>query len=167
MPLLEVVAHRVAWGLLSVALWVSVRGRWREALAVASRPRTVLVLAGTAVLIAVNWLVFIWLSTVGLIQYISPSCQFLVAVLLFREPFAAAHAATFACIWVALALLGWDLRRGLAAASATAAALAEAPPCAVGRDRGGANGRPASCRAGAGTPPGGREAGRRCGGPGA
>jgi chloramphenicol-sensitive protein RarD len=273
-PALEVVAHRVTWGLLSVALWVSLRGRWREVFAVAARPRTVLLLVGTAVLIAVNWLVFIWavlngrvmesslgyfinplvnvllgvlvlrerlggvqraavglaaagvavltlgygrfpwialllavtfalyglgrklvaadaltgllietallapfaagyllllgargsgalgargpvidtllvmagavtalplvlfahgarrlpLSTVGLIQYISPSCQFLLAVLLFREPFTAAHAATFACIWLALALLAWDLRRTLAAANTAAATLAEAPP---------------------------------------
>ena len=56
------------------------------------------------------------LSTVGLIQYISPSCQFLLAVLLYREPFTAVHAATFACIWAALALLTWDIRARLAAA---------------------------------------------------
>jgi chloramphenicol-sensitive protein RarD len=50
------------------------------------------------------------LSTIGMIQYISPSCQFLLAVLLYREPFTPAHATTFACIWAALALLAWDLR---------------------------------------------------------
>jgi len=55
------------------------------------------------------------LSTVGMIQYISPSCQFLLAVLLYREPFTAAHAVAFACIWMALALLTWDLRSRLLA----------------------------------------------------
>jgi len=53
------------------------------------------------------------LSTLGLIQYLSPSIQFLLAVLLFREPFTRSHAAAFACIWSALALLTWDLRRRL------------------------------------------------------
>ena len=53
------------------------------------------------------------LSTLGLLQYLSPSIQFLLAVLVFREPFTAAHAATFACIWAALGVLTWDLRRRL------------------------------------------------------
>ena len=53
------------------------------------------------------------LSTVGLLQYLSPSIQFLLAVLVYREPFTAAHAAAFACIWCALAVLTWDLRRRL------------------------------------------------------
>ena len=43
----------------------------------------------------------------------TPSLQFLLAVLLYGEPFTAAHAVSFACIWAALALLTWDLRRRL------------------------------------------------------
>ena len=53
------------------------------------------------------------LSTVGFLQYLSPSLQFLLAVLVFREPFTPAHAAAFAFIWTALAILTWDLRRRL------------------------------------------------------
>jgi chloramphenicol-sensitive protein RarD len=53
------------------------------------------------------------LSTLGLIQYVSPSMQFLLAVVVYGEPFTAAHLVTFACIWAALALLTWDLRRRL------------------------------------------------------
>ncbi len=44
------------------------------------------------------------LSTVGLLQYLNPTLQFGVAVLIFREPFGAYHAVAFALIWVALAL---------------------------------------------------------------
>jgi chloramphenicol-sensitive protein RarD len=258
-PAVEVVAHRTAWGFASVAAWVTLRGRWPDARAVASRPRTLLMLAASAVLIGLNWLLYIWavihdhvveaslgyyinplvnvllgvavlrerlgraqwiavalagagvavltlgygrfpwialglavsfglyglarktvgadpvvgllwetailtpvaivylvflaargagefgggetttsallalggavtavplvlfalgaralpLSTVGLIQYISPSLQFLLAVLLYHEPFTPAHAVTFGCIWAALALLTWDMRRQL------------------------------------------------------
>jgi chloramphenicol-sensitive protein RarD len=258
-PAVEVVAHRTAWGFVAVAAWVTLRGRWADARAIASRPGTIARLAGSAVLIALNWLLYVWavvhdqvveaslgyfinplvnvllgvlvlgehlsraqrvavalaaagvailtlghgrlpwialalaisfglyglarktvgadavvgllwetgllaplavawlvslqargigafgpahpgpsallalggavtavplvlfaqgarslpLSTVGLLQYLSPSIQFLLAVLVFREPFTAAHAATFACIWAALGVLTWDLRRRL------------------------------------------------------
>lgn len=57
------------------------------------------------------------LSTIGLFQYISPSCQFLLAILVYREPFTAAHAVAFGCIWLALALLTRDLLRRRHAAS--------------------------------------------------
>jgi chloramphenicol-sensitive protein RarD len=258
-PALEVVAHRTAWGLVSVAAWVTLRGRWADVRAVASRPGTILRLGGSALLIGLNWLLYIWavihdhvveaslgyfinplvnvllgvlvlrerlgraqwiavalatagvavltawhgrlpwialalavsfglyglarktvgadavvgllwetalltplaagylvvlgregsgafgpsdpgtstllvlagavtavplvlftlgaralpLSTVGLLQYLSPSLQFLLAVLAFREPFTPVQAASFACIWVALAILTGDLRRRL------------------------------------------------------
>jgi chloramphenicol-sensitive protein RarD len=55
------------------------------------------------------------LSTLGMFQYISPTCQFLLAVLLYREPFGAARAVAFSFIWAALAVLTWDLRRRLRA----------------------------------------------------
>ena len=258
-PALEVVAHRMAWGLVAMAAWVTMAARWADARAVAARTRTVVRLAGSGALISVNWLLYIWavihghvvdaslgyfinplvnvvlgvlvlrerlgraqgiavalaaagvavlaiahgrlpwialalalsfglyglarktvgadavtgllwetallaplaagylfllarqgtgafgpsapatslllalggpvtavplvlfalgaralpLSTVGFLQYLSPSIQFLLAVLVFREPFTPVHAATFAFIWAALAILTWDLRRRL------------------------------------------------------
>jgi chloramphenicol-sensitive protein RarD len=51
------------------------------------------------------------LATMGLLQYIAPTCQFLIAVALFREPFTRAHAVAFACIWASLALYTWDALR--------------------------------------------------------
>lgn len=44
------------------------------------------------------------LASVGLFQYLTPTCQLLLAVLAFGEPFTQTHAVTFACIWVGLAL---------------------------------------------------------------
>lgn len=44
------------------------------------------------------------LVTLGLLQYISPTLQFLVAVLVFHEPFGKDHAVAFTCIWGAVAL---------------------------------------------------------------
>ena len=44
------------------------------------------------------------LSTVGLLQYLNPTIQFTIAVLIFGEPLSPAHRFAFACIWVALAI---------------------------------------------------------------
>ncbi|MBF0334417.1 MAG: EamA family transporter RarD [Alphaproteobacteria bacterium] len=51
------------------------------------------------------------LSTLGLMQYVNPTTQMLVAVLAFGEPFASAHMVTFACIWLGLALYSLDAAR--------------------------------------------------------
>lgn len=48
------------------------------------------------------------LSTLGFFQYLSPSIQLLLAVILYREPFTAHHWAAFGCIWAGLALYSWD-----------------------------------------------------------
>jgi len=55
------------------------------------------------------------LTTLGLLQYTSPTIQFLLGVWLFHEPFSAARLLGFVLIWVALALYTFDgwRRRGV------------------------------------------------------
>jgi chloramphenicol-sensitive protein RarD len=48
------------------------------------------------------------LSTIGILQYVAPTLQFLLAVLAYREPFGAAQAVTFVFIWAGLALYTVD-----------------------------------------------------------
>lgn len=43
-------------------------------------------------------------STLGMLQFIAPTLQFLIAVLVYGEPFTTAHAIAFGAIWLALAL---------------------------------------------------------------
>jgi chloramphenicol-sensitive protein RarD len=43
-------------------------------------------------------------ATVGMLQFIAPTVQFLLAVLAYGEPFTRAHAIAFAAIWAAVAL---------------------------------------------------------------
>ena len=43
-------------------------------------------------------------SMLGMLQFIAPTLQFLIAVLLYGEPFTTAHAIAFGAIWAALAL---------------------------------------------------------------
>ncbi len=50
-------------------------------------------------------------STLGFLQYIAPSIQFLLAVLAFHEPFGHAQALCFAAIWTALAIFSVEAIR--------------------------------------------------------
>jgi len=73
-----------------------------------------LLLMGCALVTAIPLLFFtlgarrIYLSTLGLLQYIAPSCMFILAVFLFREPFSSAQVVTFILIWTALAIYSTD-----------------------------------------------------------
>lgn len=60
-------------------------------------------------------------ATLGLLQYITPTIQFALAVVAFGEPLNPALITTFVLIWAGLALLGADLiRRGRPGAAASA-----------------------------------------------
>lgn len=56
------------------------------------------------------------LSTVGLIQYLNPTLQFMVAALVFGEAFTMWHAITLPLIWAALALYYFETKRREASA---------------------------------------------------
>jgi chloramphenicol-sensitive protein RarD len=96
---------------------------------VAAGASTTALLAAAGVVTAVPLIWFavgmraLRLSTMGLIQYITPTGQFLLAVALYREPFTPAHAIAFACIWSSLALYTYDALRAIPPAPAPGPAL--------------------------------------------
>ena len=55
-------------------------------------------------------------STLGFIQYLGPTIQFLCGVLLYDEPLTTARAISFALIWLALSVFSWDALRRMHAA---------------------------------------------------
>jgi chloramphenicol-sensitive protein RarD len=62
-------------------------------------------------------------STLGFLQYIAPSTQFLLAVLVFGEPLTLSHFICFGAIWAALVIFVFEgVRTGRAAARERAAA---------------------------------------------
>ncbi|MFH1152296.1 MAG: EamA family transporter RarD [Pseudomonadota bacterium] len=75
---------------------------------------TDLLLVGTSLVTALPLLFFIigsrrtTLATVGFMQYIAPSCTFMLAVFVYREAFSMERLATFVMIWIALALYSLD-----------------------------------------------------------
>lgn len=70
------------------------------------------------------------LFTIGLLQYLAPSLQFLLAVAVFREPFEMRRLAAFLCIWTALAIFTADGRRRWARMRRAALRAAAEPPVA-------------------------------------
>ncbi|MES9873473.1 MAG: EamA family transporter RarD [Candidatus Sedimenticola sp. PURPLELP] len=50
-------------------------------------------------------------ATAGMLSYINPTIQFLLAVLLFQEPFTSSHLVTFSLIWLGLGIFSYDARR--------------------------------------------------------
>jgi len=51
------------------------------------------------------------LSTMGILQYIAPTGQLLLAILLFGEPFGMTQVIVFSMIWLAIALYSFDALR--------------------------------------------------------
>ena len=76
--------------------------------------KTDLLLLGVGVITAVPLLLFtlgarrIYLSTLGLMQYLAPSGMFLLAVFHYHEPFSTAQIWTFVMIWTALGIYSTD-----------------------------------------------------------
>lgn len=62
------------------------------------------------------------LSTMGLLQYVTPVMQFVIGVLILRETTSLALLCGFALVWIALAMLGFDGVRHRHQAPAAAAA---------------------------------------------
>ena len=69
------------------------------------------------------------LTQLGLIQYLAPTLQFAIGVLVYAEPMPASRLAGFALVWVALAVFTYDAVRGSRRArfAATGEAGGEAP----------------------------------------
>ena len=74
-----------------------------------------LLLAGLITMLPLLWFTNavrrLRLATIGFLQYLAPSLQLLLAVVVFGEPFTRTHLVTFCCIWAALALYSADALR--------------------------------------------------------
>jgi len=99
----EVVAHRILWSLGFCALLLVLTRSWRDLLALLREGRTLGTLAVAAVLIAVNWITYVYAvdtahaADAALGYFINPIVTSLLALLVLRERLATAQ-------WVALGL---------------------------------------------------------------
>jgi chloramphenicol-sensitive protein RarD len=71
-------------------------------------PTLLLVAAGPVTVLPLLWFTHaarrLRYTAIGVLQYLAPTGQFLLATTLYREPFTPAHLAAFGCIWAALAI---------------------------------------------------------------
>ena len=87
----EILAERIVWSVPAAGLMVLAAGQARQVAAVLGRPRVLAWLALSSVLIAANWVVFIWAVTsnrlleTSLGYYINPLVNMAAGALLFRE----------------------------------------------------------------------------------
>lgn len=95
-------------------------------------PGRAMLLMGTCLFTALPLLLFsyaarhVTLATIGIVQYLSPSINFLLAVFITGEKVKPADMVTFPLIWGALAIYTWDALRTMRAMRAKArAALAD------------------------------------------
>lgn len=96
---------------VAILIWIGPRGHFATSL------HDTLFLAGTGVVTAVPLLFYangaklLRLSTIGIMQYLTPTMVFLTAVFLFHEPFGGAQRIAFPMIWAALVLYTFSLLR--------------------------------------------------------
>lgn len=114
------VAAEVVMVLPAALIWLGLAHAGKTPFGVApggyfgSDARTSLLLIFSGVLTAAPLILFsfaarrVALTTLGLIQYLNPSLQFLCAVLIFAEPFTFWHKLAFPLIWAALLLYSLD-----------------------------------------------------------
>ncbi|WP_093554145.1 EamA family transporter RarD [Pseudoduganella namucuonensis] len=90
-PPLEILAHRMLWSLLFLALVLTVRSQWRWLPQVLRRPRVVASFAASAVLLTANWFFYIWAVKNGHVldaslgYFINPLINVLLGLLVLKE----------------------------------------------------------------------------------
>jgi len=114
-PVFEVLCHRIVWALAVLAVVTAVRGEMGAVVAALRDRRALLVLSGSTVLIAINWLVYIYSVTYSRIlesslgYYINPLVSVLLGIVLLGERLtplmkAAVVAAAAGVTWLAVDL---------------------------------------------------------------
>ena len=87
----EILSHRIVWGLPFAGLIILLRRQGSAVLKILKQPKSLIMLALSATLIAVNWGVYIWAVHIGEIfqaslgYYINPLMNVIIGIFLFKE----------------------------------------------------------------------------------
>ena len=90
-PALEIMAHRIVWCCVLVFAWLAVRGELGAVRAALANPGTRYRLMATALLISVNWLIYVWsignghVIDASLGYFINPLLNVVLGVLILGE----------------------------------------------------------------------------------
>ena len=109
----EILANRILWSLLLLLAIVAATRRWAPVAALLRAPRTLAVLATTALLIGVNWLVYIWAVNAGFVletslgYFVTPLVNVLLGIFVLRERLRPAQTGAVALAAIGVALLAF------------------------------------------------------------
>lgn len=115
----EIVAHRILWSLLFLAALVLLWRRLSLIRAAVTNRKIVLTLVLTALLIAANWLVWIWAVVNGHVlegslgYYLNPLVNMLLGVVLLKERLSRARTFAVGLACAGVAVLAWGVGSGL------------------------------------------------------
>src|SRR5436305_4276154 len=118
-PPIEIVANRILWSLIFLALLVTFWRRWTAVRAALGSGRILLVLALTATLIAANWLIYVWAVVQGHVletslgYYLNPLFNVLLGVALLKERLSRGQAGAVLLAAAGVAVLAWSAASGL------------------------------------------------------
>ncbi|MFC5471784.1 EamA family transporter RarD [Cohnella suwonensis] len=90
-PAGEILSHRIVWSFVFMVALVAIQTRWGDMAGVFKNRAALLTLVASSLLIAANWLIFIWAVNNGHVvetslgYYITPLLNVLLAVLFLRE----------------------------------------------------------------------------------
>ena len=90
-PAVDIVAHRIVWSLVVLAAFLTLARAWKEVRRAVAAPRTLALLALTAVLIGVNWLLYVYAINSGHIlagslgYYLNPLANILLGRFILGE----------------------------------------------------------------------------------
>ncbi|MEK5448598.1 EamA family transporter RarD [Paenibacillus sp. FSL R7-0331] len=90
-PAGEILSHRVVWSFVFMAVLVAIQQRWSDMKRIAANRSQLLSLTASGLLIAANWLIFIWAVNNGHVvetslgYYLNPLFNVLLAVVFLRE----------------------------------------------------------------------------------
>lgn len=90
-PALEVIGHRIAWSFILLIVFILLTGKWRNFRSAAREPKTIALYSIAAVLLSVNWLIYVWGVNAGFIvetslgYFINPLLSVLLGVVFLRE----------------------------------------------------------------------------------
>ena len=101
----EILTQRIVWGAVAAAVFVAFARQWPQVARVFREPRNLAWLALSSVLIAANWIVFVWAVNTGHVlesslgYYITPLVSMAAGALVFHERIGRIG-------WIAVALAG-------------------------------------------------------------
>jgi chloramphenicol-sensitive protein RarD len=90
-PATEIVAHRVVWSLIFLAILATIARKWPGIRAALTTPQVLLTLCVTSILIGANWLIWIWAVVSGHVlegslgYYLNPLVNVVMGVFLLKE----------------------------------------------------------------------------------